>query len=391
MSRPDRTGVSPYDMVAPVVIVGAGFAGLATARRLGQAGRECILLERRERPGEGGAALALQPNGFAALAQLGLFERVEAECLTLDEGYQRSSSGRNLARWSFAELGAEYPFIAAIARATLLGILLEAATSSGARLLTGCEVVGLSPGGGVRYRDADGAERHQPAAWVVGADGANSRVRSEMGARLVFRTGPYRYMLGISPWQAPERAAFTFHGRGWAGGMIPMRGGTDFWDAITAENSDAVARGDFDAWRAVYRTRVPDADALLEGISSLDDMRELTGRTHRAVPRALPGGVALAGDAAAAVHPHTGQGGNLALVDGVALGDALVRGGEDDVMAYARERDRRMRQTVPWSLVTGYTFDAPNLAWRALRGASYANARVPPLRRALLRRSAGLA
>src|SRR4051794_8586998 len=121
MSRPRRTGVSLYDMTVPVVIVGAGFAGLATARRLGQAGREGVVIERRGRPGEGGAALALQPNGFAALAQLGLFERVEAECLMLDVGFQRSSSGRDLARWSFAELGAAYPFIAAIARATLLG------------------------------------------------------------------------------------------------------------------------------------------------------------------------------------------------------------------------------------------------------------------------------
>jgi 2-polyprenyl-6-methoxyphenol hydroxylase-like FAD-dependent oxidoreductase len=392
MSRPCGIGVFLYDMAAPVVIVGAGFAGLATARRLGQAGHDCIVLERRERPAEGGAALALQPNGFAALAGLGLFERVDAECLRIGVAFQRSPRGRNLARWKYSDLDAPHPYIAAIARATLLGILLEAATSSGARVATGCEVTGLSPGGGgVRYRDWQGVEQEQPARWVVGADGANSRVRDAIGARLALRTGPYRYLLGISRWQTPERAALLYNGRGWADGVIPMPAGSDFWDGITAENADAVARRDFDAWRAVYRKRVPEADALLEGFSSLDDLRELTGRTQRAVPRALPSGVALAGDAAAAVHPHTGQGGNLALVDGLALGDALARGGPAEVMAYARERDRRMRVTVPMSLLTGYTFDASNLAWRAVRGAGYVYSRIPPVSRAFLRRGAGLA
>src|SRR3954470_15231327 len=156
MSRPGRIGVSLYDMAAPVVIVGAGFAGLATARRLGQAGRECIVLERRDLPAAGGAALALQPNGFVALSRLGLFERVEAECLTIGEAFQRSPRGRNLARWRYADLDTPHPYVAAIARATLLEILLEAASSSGARVLTGCEVTGLLPGGGVSYRDSHG-------------------------------------------------------------------------------------------------------------------------------------------------------------------------------------------------------------------------------------------
>jgi 2-polyprenyl-6-methoxyphenol hydroxylase-like FAD-dependent oxidoreductase len=392
MSSLGRTGVSLYDMTAPVVIVGAGFAGLATACRLCQSGGECIVLERRARPAEGGAALALQPNGFAALAGLGLFERVEAECLMIGEGLQRSPRGRTLARWSYADLDTPHPYVAAIARAKLLGILLDAATSSGARVVTDCEVTGLLPGGGgVRYRDAQGAEQERAAAWVVGSDGANSRVRDAMGARLALRTGPYRFLLGISRWRAPETAALLYCGRGWADGMLPMRDGTDFWDAVTAENAHAVDRRDFDAWAAVYRTRVPEADALVEGLSSFDDLRVLTGRTQRAIPRAWPAGVALAGDAAAAVHPHTGQGGNLALVDGLALGDALARGGTADVMAYARERDRRMRVTVPMSLFTGYTFDAPNLLWRGVRAGGYANARIPAVRRALMRRGTGLA
>jgi 2-polyprenyl-6-methoxyphenol hydroxylase-like FAD-dependent oxidoreductase len=279
-------------------------------------------------------------------------------------------------------------------RARMLRILLDGLGPE-ARLETGCEVLGLlrDDNGrvrGVRYRDADGAAQELAASWVVGADGAGSRVREAMGARLVLRTGPYRYLLGISPWHPPKRAALMYHGRGWANGVISMREGADFWDGITEENREAVERRDFDAWREVYRRRVPEADALLEGFSSLDQLPTLSGRTHRAVPRVMPG-VVLAGDAAAAVHPHSGQGGNLALVDAVALGEALIGGRDEDVEAYATARDRRMRLTVPFSLLTGYTYDGPNLAWRAVRAAGYGWSRVPPVRRALLMRGAGLA
>jgi 2-polyprenyl-6-methoxyphenol hydroxylase-like FAD-dependent oxidoreductase len=311
----------------------------------------------------------------------------------VEKAFQRNPRGRDLAAWNYSELGARHPYIVAIARARLLGILLGGVGSE-ARVETGCEVVALLREGdrvsGVRYRDAAGEEREQAAAWVVGADGAGSRVRDAMGARLVMRTGPYRYVLGISPWRPPSRAALLYHGSGWANGVISMSEGADFWDGVTAENRDAVEHRDFDAWRETYRRRVPEADALLEGFSSLDDLSLLSGRTHRAVPRSAPG-VVLAGDAAAAVHPHTGQGANLALVDGLGLGDALARGGSsEDVSAHASARDRHMRMLVPFSLLTGYTYDAPNLAWRAARGLGYAWARVPPVRRALLMRGAGL-
>ena len=39
---------------------------------------------------------------------------------------------------------------------------------------------------------------------------------------------------------------------------------------------------------------------------------------------------------------------------------------------------------VPWSILVGRSLDAPNLAWRAVRAASYAPVRVPFARRALV-------
>src|SRR3954468_5877245 len=110
-------------MGAPVVIVGAGFAGLAAACRLGRSGQACVVLERRERPEHGGAALVLQPNGLEALSEIGLAERVEDECLTVSVAVQRSPRGRTLARWSYGELGHPHSHIVAIGRSDVLSLL----------------------------------------------------------------------------------------------------------------------------------------------------------------------------------------------------------------------------------------------------------------------------
>ena len=167
---------------------------------------------------------------------------------------------------------------------------------------------------------------------------------------------------------------------------------TYFFDHITAENRDAVQHGDFDAWRATYLRRVPDAERIVADLGSFDEVSFLSGRTHRAVPPIWPG-VALVGDAAAAVHPHNGQGANLALEDASVLVAALAQHGphaDAALEAYARVRDAKLRRQVPWSIFIGRTFDGSHAGWRTVRRTGYAASRLPPVRRATTRAQAGL-
>src|SRR5688500_11866138 len=80
-----------------------------------------------------------------------------------------------------------------------------------------------------------------------------------------------------------------------------------------------------------------------------------SGASHRSLPRTAPG-VALIGDAAAAVHPHNGQGANQALEDALTLGMLLARHGpvsDAALTTYAKERDARSRLQVPYSIFIG--------------------------------------
>jgi len=365
-----------------VVIVGAGFAGLSAAVRLSQGGRECVVLERRAELPTSGGAIALQPNGLEALARIGVLEPLLAESLPFVHGVQRTPRGRELARYDYGELGRECSYVLAVRRARLLRLLADALGPS-AEMRFGSEASEVTRAANGRVTGVPG----QPASFVVAADGYGSRLRGAIGARLVSRSGPFPYVLGVAPRRLGEDAAVMYLGHGFADGMIPMPDGTDFWDTVNDENRAAVEARDFETWRETYRRRVPHADELLDGFSSFDDLSVLVGRTHRAVPSSPPG-IALVGDAAAAVHPHSGQGTNSALVDGVGIGDALLDGSDEALAAHVRRRNRRMRRMVPYSRFIGVTLDAPNAFWRLLRFEGYVAARIPLMRRAFLRQIA---
>jgi 2-polyprenyl-6-methoxyphenol hydroxylase-like FAD-dependent oxidoreductase len=87
-----------------VAIAGAGFAGLALACMLLRAGRPVVILERRARLPMEGAAVAVQPNGLAALDRLGLLERAVAAGSRIDRMLMHDRRGRRVARVDFGEL-----------------------------------------------------------------------------------------------------------------------------------------------------------------------------------------------------------------------------------------------------------------------------------------------
>jgi 2-polyprenyl-6-methoxyphenol hydroxylase-like FAD-dependent oxidoreductase/ketosteroid isomerase-like protein len=393
MDRPE-----PLD----VAIVGAGFAGLALACKLAGEGRAVCVLERRPDVSTGGAAIMLQPNGLASLDRLGVLESVLDAGSRIDRSSLRDMRERELASLDWGELTHSHPFVVAIRRADVLGILADrmAQLDAGAPR-TGCEFRDLVREGdvvsGLRYRDGDGQERELRAACVVGADGAASSVRSALAIRTTKVSGADSYVAGLGR-LAPETTAneaVIYCGRGFGDGVVPVRGQALFWDHVTAQNRAAVEGQDLAQWRALYGRRVPGGLDITAAIASWDELTVFTVRTHLARRRTADG-AALAGDAAATVHPHTAQGANLALEDAVALGELLserrsrepVRRAE--LERYERSRHRKAFRYVLASPVAAGYIDAPNAGWRAMRAVGRYSARVPPLRRAALRATAGL-
>lgn len=379
---------------ADVAVVGAGFAGLAVAALCADAGLRVVVLERRPRLAPEGVGLVHQPNGLAVLGRLGLVGKLLRAGQRIDDVRQLDGSARVRVAATYATLDHPHPYLVTVERTRSIALL--AARAQAADLRCGATVTGLLREGdrvsGVRYSDASGEERVLHAACVVAADGRNSVVRGALGARLRWRTGPDRYLIGISSRPPTDPAALLYCGEGWADGVLPLQDRTYFFDHVVGASAEAVDRGDFDGWRRVFAGRVPEGEEIGATLRSFGDVGFLSGRTHRAVPRVRPG-VALVGDAAAAVHPHNGQGANLALEDALALATRLVEHGPDSpaaLTAYARERDAKSRLQVPWSIFIGRMFDGPNAGWRALRRCGYPVAQIPFVQREATRRQAGI-
>jgi 2-polyprenyl-6-methoxyphenol hydroxylase-like FAD-dependent oxidoreductase len=384
-----------------VAIVGAGFAGLALACALIRAGRRVTLLERRAALPATGAAIAIQPNGLVALDRLGLLEQALAAGSRIERLLMHDSRGRLVARVDYGELEHPAPFMLLVRRHDLLRVLADGIESlGGGPVLYGAEVFALigrgESVGGVRYRH-DGHDQELGAWCVAGADGVRSAVRRELAIPLRTWGHDQAYVVGIGarPAGLEDGTALVYHGAGYANGVMPLGDRAYFYDSVTPANRTAVEARDLDGWRAAYAARVPCAAELTAGLTGWEELTVLAARPGRA-SRRIADGAALLGDAAAIVHPHSAQGTNLALEDGVALGQLLARHDpttplrRTGLAPYQRLRGRKAARYLAWSRWAGATFDGATTPWRAVRWSGWQWQRVPPVRRLLLRVGAGL-
>ena len=329
-----------------VIVVGAGIGGLAASLVLSRVAKQVTLVERAERPAEVGAGLALQANGMAVLARLGLLPSVEGAGARIDRMDIRNASGRVLLTTKMPDFGGGLDHAIAIRRIDLHELLLDA-VGGGDSVLTrfGCTVVSADPGGTVVVQS--GASNGGPtvtttlqADLVVGADGVSSAVRNTGGFHSGQSAGS-SYLRTIvegqgNPWFEEFWTPLGSFGR------APLGGGTTyFWAAAhSAAVAEAVSRRDLTSFAEQWRRVLPLAGELLAKVSSFDDLLVNTVRRVDCRPW-FSGRLILLGDAAHAMAPNLGQGANSALSDAVALAEALVTA--TSVRAALERYDRRRR------------------------------------------------
>ena len=330
------------------LVVGGGIAGPATALALRQAGIEPVVCEARGAPADEGAMLTVATNGLAALRALGAEERVRAASFATPAITLRNADGRRLGE---TRTGTE-PAARTMQRAALAGALRDEALDRGLELEDGRRLVALEPAGdGVRATFADGSER--TADVVIGCDGIGSTVRAivdpaapEPGrARLLnawgiargvatgVPSGGYDMTFGGAPSSASCRRRATRSGGSPTCRRARPRAGT--------------TRGPR-CWPSSRRTRAQRRHSIA---ASQAIGGPLPIRTLPPLPRWHAGRIVLAGDAAHAVSPSSGQGASLALEDAVVLARCLQEA-EEPRAAFARyeaERRPRVERIARWA------------------------------------------
>jgi len=346
-----------------IAIVGAGLGGLVLARVLHMNGISAVVYEREPSPGargQGGMLDVHAPTGQRALREAGLIDQFDA--IARGEGQDLrllEPDGTLLLQEDTPDdAPLERPEVdRADLRALLLGSLPDDTVRWGHAFESAND-------GLLRFTDGSGAT----CDLLVGADGANSRVRALLTDARPVHAGQHVVELGIPDIDRthPDLAAMVGRGNYWVLGnkqsLSAQRTGNghvrvylsfydagEDWLAATGVPFDdpAAARKRlidlFPGWDARVTALIAACDdtILPWSISTLPVGLTWTSRSD----------VTLLGDAAH-LMPPVGQGANMALLDGALLGLALAAHPTDPSTAvtdYEREMFQRTSATAQQS------------------------------------------
>jgi 2-polyprenyl-6-methoxyphenol hydroxylase-like FAD-dependent oxidoreductase len=306
------------------VVVGGGIGGLAAAIGLHLIGWEVTVLERAQVLDDAGAGISLHANGIRALDLLGVGDAVRAAARPQYTGGTRTPGGARLAQMDGVALERALGTpIVGVPRAVLHRILRDALPPGSLRIGERALSVDRTDPRRPRVRLEDGA---LDADLVVGADGVNSRLRTEL-----FPAHPGPAYSGSTVLRAitdePVALDTDFEltwGHGAEFGHIAFTDGRAEWHAVL----NAPARTRFPDPLAEVRRRCGTWHAPIPALLAATrpeavlhhDINELVAP----LPAYAVGRVALLGDAAHAMTPNLGQGACQALEDAAVLTAALA-------------------------------------------------------------------
>lgn len=318
-----------------ILIAGAGLGGLTAAIALAKSGFKVQVFEQAQALGEIGAGVRISPNGFRALAALGLQEQV------FRDGYVPKC--REMRVWDTGHC-ATVPFSVdnLISKYGLPGVAMHRADLH-AILVDGLEK--LQPGAvqvnarvarfeqttdAVELHLADG--RRFKGDVLVGADGLHSVVRRQLfGASRPEFTGAISWR-GIIPVESLPEEVRTYCGQSWMG----LNGHWVVYRIRRGELINIVGHIDRDDWQVESWTELGTTEEMLGDfkgwhphiqtlIKSIDKPYKWALFLHPTMKRWSEGRVTLLGDACHPTLPYLGAGANMAIEDGLILARCLER------------------------------------------------------------------
>jgi 2-polyprenyl-6-methoxyphenol hydroxylase-like FAD-dependent oxidoreductase len=294
-----------------VLVVGGGPTGLMLAGDLAAAGVTCAVLERRDEESNLTRAFGVHARTLELLDARGVAHELVATGLRVS---RLVPFGVRL-----SDLPSRFPYLLITPQYQTERILEQRALALGARIERGTELRGLRQDDEaveLTVRDTRGAERTLHARYVVGADGAHSTVRRELGLPFPGQAAVRSVMICDVRLLRPPPTTVTARATGDGFAFVVPFG--DGWHRVIVWNRanqlPDTAPVDFEEVREV-------TERILGTDLGMHDPRWIS-RFHsdeRQVPRYRDGRIFLAGDAAHVHSPAGGMGMNAGLQDAANL------------------------------------------------------------------------
>jgi len=307
-----------------VVVVGAGIPSLALAVLLRDLGIGTLLLDARRNVDSIPRGLTLQPNGLDAVDQLGLLD----DTLKLGRPVQvfeiRDWKGNLLLEADYGLLDDPHNYLITINGTELELMLRYQAERKGVEVLWGArfkELVRDSSGkpSGVVIEN-NNAESRISARLVVGADGGQSRVRAAMGSKVRVHKYEDSFIVGlVGPVSGLEGHARQYQAPHHMLGVMPLAEEATFVHHCVGPRSfDELKNSGLASFRAEITSTAPELEQAFSNVEAWNRFGYFMPSYVR-VDDWVSDNMALLGDSAHTLHPHSGQGLNLSLQDALAL------------------------------------------------------------------------
>jgi 2-polyprenylphenol 6-hydroxylase len=359
-----------------VVVVGGGLVGLSLARTLAGSGLALALVEPQpliQNPLSAngswdGRVYTVSPGAAAFLAQCGAWQRLPRDRVTRVEAMQvYGDDGRACLEFCAYDAGLrELGFI--VENRELQQALWEEVRAHEVRLFCPADLTTIEFGAAHAVLHTGNGTRIT-AQLVVGADGAESRVRTQAGISVTPSDyGQLGVVANFSCGKPHRGVAFQWFQREGVLALLPLPG-----DRVSMVWSIAQARGE-----RLLALPAADLAAEVESASrgAVGVLRLITPAIAfplklQRVDQIVKPRVALAGDAAHNMHPLAGQGVNLGFRDARALAAVLgERGSQRDCGDYAllRRYERVRKEDVLTMQLTTHALQKlfnNNIVWLA--------------------------
>ena len=333
-------------MELPVVIVGAGPVGLASALSLAHQGVPVQVIEAEPALTVDHRAGSFHPPTLEMLAPFGVTEAMHRIGIKVPRWQIRDRREGLIVEWDLGMIAdlTPYPYRFHLEQFRLTPILhekLDAFAHAAVRFSTQFESA---------EQDADGVTVHTStgqirASWLVGADGGRSSVRKHLQADFEGFTWPERFVVIATPADLKVHGfasnAYVADPREWAAVFqMPGTRPAGLWRLafpVYPDEEDAAVLAD-DAVEARLQRFVPQPRAYEVPHKGIYRVHQRVAKTWRA------GRIVLAGDAAHLNNPLGAFGLNGGLHDAMLLGEHLGkvwRGEADDSLLDLYVRKRR--------------------------------------------------